>query len=246
MAYQLHYWPTIQGRGEFVRLALEAAGAPYVDVARGNAKAGAGVPAMLHYLEDEGVRRPPFACPFLVDGRKVIGQTAAILLYLGPRLELVPAGEADQLWVHQIQLTLADLVVEAHDTHHPIANSLYYEDQKPAALRRSEDFRRARLPKFMGWCEKVLERNAGNGQRELPRMVGGRLTYADLSLYQVVEGLLYAFPIATRRVLRKAPLVTALHAGLPGHKRLGAYLASERRIPFNEQGIFRSYPELDG
>jgi glutathione S-transferase len=246
MAYELHYWPGIQGRGEFVRLALETAGAAYVDVARGDADDGAGLPSMLRYLEDASVRRPPFACPFLVDGKKVIGQTAAILLYLGPRLKLAPAGEADRLWVHQIQLTLADLVVEAHDLHHPIASGLYYEDQKAEALRRAEDFRRSRLAKFLGWCEAVLERNAGNARREVPRLVGARLTYADLSLFQVVEGLLYALPKATRRLLRKTPLVTALHAGVPRQRRLAAYLASERRLPFNEQDIFRRYPELDG
>ena len=242
MAYELHYWPTIQGRGEFVRLALEAAGAAYLDVARGDG----GMDAMAAYLEGGDVERPPFACPFLVDGRRVVAQTAAILLYLGPKLKLVPSGEADRLWVHQVQLTLADLVAEAHDTHHPIASGLYYEDQKAEALRRAEDFRRQRLPKFLGWCEAVLERNAGNAERDVPRMVGGRLTYADLSLFQVVEGLLYAFPKATRRVLRRTPLVAALHAGVPRHKRLAAYLASERRIPFNQQGIFRRYPELDG
>ncbi|HZN48136.1 MAG TPA: glutathione S-transferase [Ramlibacter sp.] len=246
MAYELHYWPGIQGRGEFVRLALETAGAAYVDVARGEADEGAGLPSMLRFLEDASVRRPPFACPFLVDGKKVIGQTAAILLYLGPRLKLAPAGEGDRLWVHQIQLTLADLVVEAHDLHHPIASGLYYEDQKAEALRRAEDFRRNRLPKFLVWCEAVLERNAGNAQREVPRLVGARLTYADLSLFQVVEGLLYALPKATRRLLRKTPLVTALHAGVPRQRRLAAYLASERRLPFNEQDVFRRYPELDG
>ena len=246
MPYELHYWPGIQGRGEFVRLALEAAGAAYVDVARGDEEEGAGLPAMLHYLEDETVPRPPFACPFLVDGRTVIAQTAVILLYLGPRLKLVPASEADRLWVHQIQLTLADLVTEVHDLHHPIASSLYYEDQKKEALRRAEDFRKNRLPKFLGWCEAVLERNHGNAAREVPRMVGARLSYADLSLFQVVDGLLYALPRATRRVLKKAPLVAALHAGVPRQRRLAAYLASERRIAFNQQGIFRSYPELDG
>ncbi|HEY0826345.1 MAG TPA: glutathione S-transferase [Ramlibacter sp.] len=246
MAYELHYWPGIQGRGEFVRLALEAAGAPYVDVARGGADEGAGLPAMLHYLEDPSVARPPFACPFLVDGRKVIGQTAAILLYLGPRLKLAPAGEADRLWTHQVQLTLADLVAEVHDLHHPIASSLFYEDQKKEALRRSEDFRRNRLPKFLRWCEAVLARNPGNAGREVPRLVGGRLSYADLSLFQVVDGLLYALPRATRRVLRSTPGVAALHAGVPRQRRLAAYLASERRLPFNTQGIFRHYPELDG
>ena len=241
MPYELHYWPTIQGRGEFVRLALEAAGADYEDVARGED----GMDAMLGYLEGEDVKRPPFACPFLVDGRKVIAQTAAILLYLGPRLKLVPVGEADQFWVHQIQLTLADLVAEVHDTHHPVASGLYYEDQKDEALRRAEDFRRTRLPKFLGWCEAVLARNAGNAARAVPRMVGGKLTYVDLSLFQVVDGLLYAFPKATKRVLRKTPLVAAVHAGVPRQRRLAAYLASERRIPFNQQGIFRRYPELD-
>jgi len=132
-----------------------------------------------------------------------------------------------------------------HDTHHPIGSGLYYEDQKEEALRRAEDFRRNRLPRFLGWCEAVLQRNGGNAGREVPRLVGGKLTYADLSLFQVVDGLLYAFPKATKRVLRKAPLVAALHAGVPRHKRLAAYLASERRIPFNQQGIFRRYPELD-
>jgi glutathione S-transferase len=244
--YELHYWPNIPGRGEFVRLALEAAGAAYVDVARGDEKQGAGMPAMLRYLEDPSVRRPPFASPFLVDGKTVIGQTAAILLYLGPRLKLAPAGEADRLWMHQIQLTLADLVTEVHDLHHPIGSSLYYEDQKTEALRRAADFRRNRLPKFLGWCEAVLERNAGNTAREVPRLVGARLGYADLSLFQVVDGLLYALPKATRRVLRKTPLAAALHAGVPRQRRVAAYLASERRLAFNEQGIFRHYPELDG
>jgi glutathione S-transferase len=246
MAYQLHYWPGIQGRGEFVRLALEAAGAAYVDVARGTPDDGQGLPAMLHYLEDPSVARPPFACPFLVDGKTVIGQTAAILFYLGPRLRLAPQAERDRLWTHQIQLTIADFIVEVHDLHHPIGSSLYYEDQKPEALRRAEDFRRNRLPKFMGWFETLLERNAGNAQRDVPRLVGGRLSYVDLSLFQLVEGLLYALPRATKRVLRKAPLVSAVHAGVPRHKRLAAYLASERRLPFNQEGIFRHYPELDG
>lgn len=246
MAYQLHYWPGIQGRGEFVRLALEAAGAPYVDVARGDPAQGLGLPAMAHYLEHPGVARPPFACPFLVDGQTVIGQTAAILFYLGPRLRLAPAPERDRLWTHQIQLTLADLVAEAHDLHHPVGSSLYYEDQKAEALRRAQDFRRKRLPKFLGWCEAVLERNPGNEGRDPPRLVGGRLSYADLSLFQVVDGLLYALPRATRRVLRRTPRVAALHAGVARHKRLAAYLASERRLPFSEEGIFRHYPELDG
>jgi glutathione S-transferase len=245
MAYQLHYWPGIPGRGEFVRLALEAAGADYVDVCRGDAQQGLGLPAMLHVLQDASVPRPPFACPFLVDGRTVIGQTAAILLYLAPRLGLVPQREADRLWAHQVQLTIADLVQEVHELHHPIASSLYYEDQKAEALRRAADFRRERLPKFVSWLEAVLQRNPGNDAREVPRMVGARLSYVDLSAFQLVDGLRHALPKASRRVLKEAPLLTALHAGVPRQRRLAAYLASERRLPFNEEGIFRHYPELD-
>ncbi len=246
MAYELHYWPGIPGRGEFVRLALEAAGAEYVDVARGDAASGAGLAAMMRFLEDESVARPPFACPFLVDGKRVIGQTAAILLYLGPRLGLVSRGEADQLWAHQIQLTLADLVTEAHDIHHPVGSSLYYEQQHAEALRRAADFRKNRLPKFVGWFEAVLQRNPRNEGRATPHLVGARLSYADLSLFQVVEGLRYALPKAAAKALKQAPLVTRLHACVASHKRLAAYLASDRRLPFNEQGIFRHYPELDG
>ncbi|MCZ8293046.1 MAG: glutathione S-transferase [Hylemonella sp.] len=242
MPYELHYWPGIQGRGEFVRLALEAAGVPYVDVARGDESAGQGVPALLHYLNDGSVARPPLACPVLVDGKHVIGQTAAILLYLGPRLKLVGASEADRLWTHQIQLTIADAVDQAHNTHHPVGSSLYYEDQKPEALRAAQEFRSQRIPKFLGWLEAILARNPKGSQH----LVGERLSYADLSLFQLVEGLLYAFPKATRRALKKTPLVLALRDRVAGHRRVSVYLRSERRIPFNEDGIFRRYPELDG
>ncbi|TAL64885.1 MAG: glutathione S-transferase [Burkholderiaceae bacterium] len=249
MPYQLHYWPGIQGRGEFVRLALEAAGAAYLDVARG-ADDEQGMAAMAHYLQDASVARPPFACPFLVDGKLVIAQTAAILLYLGPKLGLVSKNEADRLWTHQIQLTIADMVVEAHDTHHPIAASLYYEDQRAEALRRAADFRATRLPRFLQWFETVLARNPPNAGRlgagKALHLVGARLSYADLSLFQLIEGLRYALPKAMRQQLRRVPHVAALHAQVARHKRVAAYLASERRLAFNEQGIFRRYPELDG
>ncbi len=239
MAYELHYWPTIQGRGEFVRLALEAAGAPYVDVARGDME------PMLHYLQHASVPRPPFAAPFLVDDRAVVGQTAAILLYLGPRLGLVGRSEADRLWAHQVQLTIADLVAEVHDTHHPVGSSLYYEDQRPEAKRRADDFLKTRLPKFLAWFEAILERNPRNAGKDTPHLLGAKLSYPDLSLFQLVEGLRYAFPKGAARALKQAPRVLALHAGVLRNRRLAAYLASERRIPFNEQGIFRRYPELD-
>ncbi|RYX95011.1 MAG: glutathione S-transferase [Comamonadaceae bacterium] len=240
MTYQLHYWPNIQGRGEFVRLALEAAGADYVDVARGD-KPGQGMPALMHYLESPSVARPPYACPLLVDGKLVVGQSSAILLHLGPKLGLVGRSEADRLWTHQIQLTIADAVAEAHDTHHPVGTDLYYEDQKGEAAKASKAFRTKRIPKFLGWLETILERNPKGHQY----LVGARLSYADLSLFQLVEGLGYAFPKATRRALRKTPKVLALHDLVMQHKRVQAYLVSPRRIPFNEDGIFRRYPELD-
>jgi glutathione S-transferase len=242
MPYELHYWPTIQGRGEFVRLALEAAGADYVDVARGPESRGQGVAAMMHYLDSPKLVHPPFAPPFLVDGKAVVGQTAAILLYLGPRLGLVAKNELQRLWTHQLQLTIADVVMEAHDTHHPIATGLYYEDQKKEAVRRARGFREERIPKFLDWFESVLARNPRGGAW----LVGARLSYADLSLFQLVAGLLYAFPLATGRALQQAPLVAGLHARVAQHRRVAAYLASERRIPFNEDGIFRRYSELDG
>jgi glutathione S-transferase len=239
--YQLHYWPTIQGRGEFVRLALEAAGADYVDVARGEKK-GQGIDAMMKFIDSRQVQHPPFAPPFLVDGKVVVGQVAAILLYLGPRLGLVSKSEVQRLWTHQIQLTISDIVAEVHDTHHPIATGLYYEDQKIEATQRAGEFRRERIPKFLCWFEAVLARNAKGSAH----LVGARLSYADLSLFQLVEGLRYAFPKAAGRALRKAPLVMALHHRVAQHKRVATYLASERRIAFNEDGIFRAYPELDG
>ncbi|MGE0725527.1 MAG: glutathione S-transferase [Alphaproteobacteria bacterium] len=236
MAFALYYWPGIQGRGEFVRLALEEAGADYDDVCRGPE----GIAPMLALME--GAARPSFAPPFLRDGRLVVGQTAAILLHLGDRLGLAPRTAAGRLWTHQIQLTIADLVAEAHDTHHPIDVGLYYRDQRAAAKRRAGAFRRDRIPKFLGWFEAILERNPA-GDRHL---VGRSPTYADLSLFQVVEGLGYAFPRATRRALRAAPRVAALRERVARRPRIRAYLASERRLPFNEDGIFRYYPALDG
>ncbi len=241
MAYQLFYWPTIQGRGEFVRLALEAAGAPYVDVARGPDEQRQGVPAMMRWLTDTRVLHPPFAPPFLQDGEIVVAQTAAILQYLAPPLKLVGRSEQARVWTQQIQLTIADMVNEAHDTHHPVGAGLVYEDQKPEALRRAREFCSARLPKFLSWFETILVRNPA-GQRHL---VGGRLSYADLSLFQLIEGLEYAFPKACAAAIGATPNVRALHARVAALPKVAAYLGSERRIPFNEQGIFRRYPELD-
>jgi glutathione S-transferase len=216
MRYQLYYWPTVQGRGEFVRLALEEAGADYVDVARKSGNAG--VPAMMKIIEDKRAARPPFAPPFLKAGKLVIAQTANILFYLGPHLKLAPRDEASRLWLNQLQLTITDLVVEIHDTHHPITSWLYFEEQRPAAKRRTKDFWRYRVPKFLGYFERVLQRNGGK------YLVCRRLTYVDLSLFQIVEGLRYAFPTAheafreenprigrTARPRRQAPARKSLH-----------------------------------
>lgn len=245
MAYELIYWPSIQGRGEFIRLALEAAGADYVDVTRSNGKLGRGLPALLATLGDTGQGHPPFAPPILRHGKQVISQTAAILLYLGPRLGLVGKGEPAQLWTHQIQLTIADVLQEAHDTHHPISPTLYYEEQRVEADRRARMFCGARMIKYLAWLDSVLSRNGRNTRARRLHLVGAQLSYVDLSLFQLVEGLHYAFPKATRRALRAAPLVERLHREIPQLPRVADYLGSERRIPFNQDGLFRQYPELD-
>lgn len=240
MRYELYYWPGIPGRGEFVRLALEAGGAQYVDVARQPGRGG-GVSAMMRPMNDTANTRAPFAPPYLKAGRLMIGQTANILLYLGPRLKLVPAQESARLWAHQLQLTVTDFVAEIHDTHHPIASSLYYAEQKREAKRRTGHFLAERLPKFMLYFEQAAAGNArGKGH-----MLGRSLSYVDLSMFQLVAGLQYAFPTAMRRLARKLPRLTALHETVAQVPRVAAYLASERRLDFNEQGIFRHYAELD-
>lgn len=241
MRYELYYWPTIQGRGEFVRLALEEAGCEYVDVARGKGR-GAGVPQLMRFLAGREGGELPFAPPFLKAGRRVMAQTANILLFLGDRHGLAPREERGRLWTHQLQLTIADLVDEVHDTHHPIASSLYYEDQKREALRRAGDFLDNRLAKYLDYFERVLARNPrGRGW-----LLGARLTYADLSLFQVLTGLDYAFPRTMRRLSRRYRRLRALSRAVGDRPRIAAYLESERRLPFSEEGIFRHYPELEG
>jgi glutathione S-transferase len=240
-AYELHYWPTIQGRGEFVRLALEYAGVPYRDVARLPQADGGGEEALYESLDKAHPYRVPFAPPYLKAGDLVIGQTTNILLFLGRHHELAPGGEAGWLWAHQLQLTIADLVAEVHDTHHPIGVEEYYEDQKPEAQRRAASFRKGRMPKYLGYFERVLARNP-DGPTWL---VGARTTYVDLSLFQIVEGLAYAFPRWMKKHGAEYPKVIALHDRVAALPRVAAYLSSPRRIPFNEEGIFRRYLELD-
>jgi glutathione S-transferase len=232
--YELYYWPSIQGRGEFVRLALEEADADYVDVARRRGSA-----ALMRMLEGKGPGRASFAPPYLKAGKLVIGQTANILLWLAPRHGLAPRSEAARLWANQLQLTIADWLVEVHDTHHPIGGAFYYEDQRRESARRSAHFTASRLPKFLGYFERLLAREKGGG------LLGRALSYPDLSLFQMVAGLRYAFPRGMARLEPKHPRVAALHDRVAARPRIAAYLASKRRIPFNQHGIFRHYPELD-
>jgi glutathione S-transferase len=234
MRYELYYWPGIQGRGEYVRLGLEEAGADYADVARGPR----GMAAMMKMMETRG-GTPPFAPPFLQAGKLVIGQVANILLYLGSRHGLAPKADAGKLWVHQLQLTVTDFVAEVHDTHHPIGVSLYYEDQKAAAKKRTGEFWNERVPKYLGYFERLLKDSGGAW------LAGRRLTYVDLSLFQLVAGLRYAFPKRMKAFERKIPGLVELHDHVAARPNIKAYLASDRRIAFNEDGIFRHYKELD-
>ena len=237
MMYELYYWPGIQGRGEFVRLALEEAGAPYRDVARGKG----GMAKLERALNSPRLKQPPYAPPVLKAGSLLIAQTANILFFLGGRHGLAPRNESGRLFVNQLQLTIADAVAEAHDVHHPVGSGLYYEDQKREAKRAAEQFIATRIPKFLTYFETVLARQGGRSAY----LAGARVSYADLSLFQLVEGLRYAFPKSMRRMEKKVPRVTALSERIAARPRIAAYLASGRRIPFNENGIFRHYPELD-
>ncbi|MGH6768430.1 MAG: glutathione S-transferase [Xanthobacteraceae bacterium] len=235
MRYELYYWPEIQGRGEYVRLTLEETGADYVDVARRRG----GEDKLMKLMSAPRAKEPPYAPPFLKAGRLVIAQTANILLYLGQRHGLAPRSEQGRLWAHQLQLTVADFVKEIHNTHHPVASALYYEDQRKEAKRYTEEFWKRRPQKYLGYFERVLERSGG------PWLLGRRLSYVDLSLFQLVEGMRYAFPRKVKRLERKLPEVVALRDRVAQRTRIAAYLASKRRIPFNEYGIFRHYPALD-
>jgi glutathione S-transferase len=241
MRYELYYWDGIPGRGEFVRLALEEAGADYLDVARLPQRQGGGTKALMHFMRDRSVKRPPFAPPYLKAGNLIIGQTANILLYLGPRLRLVPKEEAGRLWANQLQLTIADLVSEAHDVHHPVAAALYYEEQKREAKRAAQTFVGERIPKFLDYFERVLEANRRGGGH----MLGKAITYVDLSMFQVVGGLCYAFPRNMARRVRRYPRLIALCRMVAERPNIAAYLRSERRLDFNEDCLFRHYPELD-
>jgi len=237
MTYELYYWPTIQGRGEFVRLALEEAGVPYVDVARRKH----GMAPTAAAIDTAQCAHAAFAPPVLRAGELLIGQTANILQFIGARHGLAPRALAGRLWANALQLTIADVVAEAHDSHHPISVNAYYEDQKKAAKARAADFVDERIPKFLGYFEQILQNNGARGRW----MVGARLSYVDLSLFQLIAGLRYAYPKAMARMAPSWPGLMALHERVAQRPRIAAYLASKRRIAFNEDDIFRHYPELD-
>ena len=239
MRYELYYTPSNQGRGEFVRLAFEEAGTEYLDVARMSGR-GRGPEAVARFIQNAALKHPPFVQPFLKAGRRVIGQTANILLYLGPRLALAPKAQADRLWAHQLQLTIADLLKEIQDTHHPVAHGLYYHDQQAEAATYTRHFLAERLPKYLGYFERVLGGAQGRGC-----MVGTSLSYVDLSMFQLVEGLRFAFPRSMQRLESGYPAIVALHDAIAVRPNIAAYLKSERRMAFNDRGIFRHYPELD-
>lgn len=238
MTYELYYWDGIQGRGEFVRLALEEAGADYVDVVRDPHR---GTTEMMALLKSDAEPCIPFAPPFLKDGAQIVSHVANILFYLGPKLGLAPKDEALRIFANGLQLTITDFVAEAHDTHHPIAISKYYEDQKDEAKARAAEFRDSRIPKFLGYFERVLRHNPDGSAY----LVGDAIGTVDLSLFQVVQGLCYAFPKAMKGYERHYPAIAALHGAVRARPRISAYLASPRRLAFNENGIFRHYPELD-
>src|SRR5262245_44526304 len=238
MRYELYYWPSIQGRGEFVRLTLEDGDADYVDVVR----VGHGMSKMMRFMASRSLIYPPFAPPFLKSGKLVIAQTANILFYLAPRLDLAPKNEASRIWLNQLQLTIADWVGEVHDVHHPISGGLYYEDQRNEAKSRASDFTSNRLPKFLGYFERILKHNPRKSQY----LLGKKCSYADLSLFQMIEGLRYAFPRTMAKFENKYPRVIALRDAVSARPSLRAYLESSLRSPFNQEGIFRHYPELDG
>jgi glutathione S-transferase len=231
VSVELWYWPNIPGRGEFVRLFMEAGEIEYEDVAREK-----GVEALVEDMASrEGIR--PFAPPYIVDDDLCIGQTAHILAYLSDKHGL-GAGELDlDLQMIQLQLDISDMVEEVHSTHHPIAGSLYYQDQMEAAYENARAFREERIPKYLDHFEAALEGQGG------PFVLGDQWNHVDTSLFQLMEGLDYAFPKRMREL--DYPRLELCRQAVTEIDGIEAYLASDRRMEFNQDGIFRHYPELD-
>jgi len=233
MTLQLWYWPSIPGRGEFIRLPLEAAGVPYRDMAR-----ELGADALMEDMEKRQGHRP-FAPPYIVDGGLVIGQVAHILTVLSDRHGFGAGELSRDLQLIQLQLDITDVVEEVHSVHHPLGVGKYYEEQKEAALIRAKEFREERMVKWLNHFEHELSLEGG------PFVLGERWSHVDTSLSQLLRGLAYAFPRRSAALQGRYPRLQACReavANLPG---VAAYRASDRCIPFNKDGIFRHYPELD-
>ena len=238
MIYELFYWPEIQGRGEFVRLVLEDLGVDYVDVCR----APGGMERLRELLQGNGAPLMSFAPPILHAGELWLSHTAAITSFIAELHGLAPSFEQERLTARSLALTIADLATEAHDTHHPITSELHHEEQAGPARLRAEAFRTRRMPKFLRYLERTIERN----DRLSGATAGGEITYVDLAAFQAVEGLKYAFPRAFARLVPELPRLLELHSRVAVRPRLAGYLTSERRLPFSQQDLFRHYPELDG
>ncbi|MCV0384391.1 MAG: glutathione S-transferase [Erythrobacter sp.] len=238
-AYDLWYWPSIQGRGEFVRVFMEAAGLSYRDRARET-----DAQALVEDMEAraEGGDFAPYAPPYLVERETdfAIAQVAHIVSWLTGHHDLGSGDEQTDLHLIQLQLTITDIVAEAHDTHHPVAGSLYYDDQKDAAARAAKAFREERMPKYFDHFEQALEVREGG-----PFVLGERWSHVDTSLFQLVEGLRYAFPQRMKALEGDYPALVACRDAVADIEGVAAYCDSDRRLAFNEDGIFRHYPELD-
>ncbi|KAJ1536472.1 hypothetical protein HK405_015213 [Cladochytrium tenue] len=255
---RLFYWPSIQGRGEFVRLALEAAGVPYVDVARDAGDRGPGL--LLSTMQAVAAASPasatprPFAPPFIeaipaaagavgeTGPLRYVSHVAVVLQHLATRLpgRLCPEQMMEQAL--QLQLTITDLVKEVHDCHHPVASALYFHDQRDEAIMHTREFLKTRPQKFLAYFEALAP---APGASAGPFVFGSSISYVDTSVFQVVEGLRYMFPKAAPKLLQATPRVLGLCEAVRAHPGVAAYLLSSRRIPFNEDGIFRHYAELD-
>ena len=231
MTLQLWYWPDIPGRGEFIRVALEAAEVEYADMAREK-----GAEAL---LEDMASRSgiAPLAPPYIIDGDLCLGQTAHILAVLADRYGFGAGELATDLQLIQLQLDVSDIVAEVHAVHHPISGALYYRDQMDAAYEAAQHFRETRIPKYLDHFEQALAVNCG------PCVLGDHWTHVDTSLFQLLEGLDYMFP--SRMAELDYPRLALCREAVMEIDGIDAYLGSERRLAFNEDGLFRHYPELD-
>ncbi|KAG5926470.1 hypothetical protein E4U53_003074 [Claviceps sorghi] len=244
--YELIYWPGVPGRGEFIRLLFEEAGVPYQDTAKKESEAVSRVMALTD-ADNKGDKSnvPAMACPALKHGHVTLSQTPNILLYLAPKLGLAPAAGDAMYQLNQLVLTILDFLSnEVHDTHHPIGTSATYEDQKPEAAKRAESFKTERLPKFLAYAQRVLD---GEASGEGPWLHGGKLTYADLVLFQGIHGTEFAFPNTMKKMRDSGKYdgVFNLFKAVGERPNIKEYLASDRRASYSH-GIWRHYPELDG